>query len=303
MTRPDDQLASRYRMLLRAYPRSYRAGRGDEILGTLLDAAHPGQRWPNRRDAASMIIGGLRARAGSRPTSVRAVLADAFYLAVFAWVAAAIAKTTGIFIVIMREGGWAGPWVLVSYALPFGLCLATLVALVWRGYVVAVAALVAAMALGWGVHQPLPFGPLPKMSDIGLELSVPVLMTIVALAWWRHRPTVRWPVTLAAVLLVMPYEALMVSDVLPGNFIILGSEWGSWALVLLPPTIAALLVVVEPRLTLAVAGHSTLVYLGSVWTSVVSGDPYYLYIQPALAAPVFLVAAVGLLVARRQTRI
>ena len=76
----------------------------------------------------------------------------------------------------------------------------------WRRYVVALVALAAGMALGWGVHQPLPFGPLPKMSDIGPGAVRTGVMTLVALAWWRHRPTVRWPVTLAAVLLVTPYE-------------------------------------------------------------------------------------------------
>ena len=68
----------------------------------------------------------------------------------------------------------------------------------------------------------------------------------------------------------------MVSDFLPGNIIILGSA-GKLGTVLLPPTIAALLVIVEPRLTLAVAGHSALVYLAHVSTSIVSVDPYTLH--------------------------
>src|SRR5262249_42107268 len=48
--------------LLRAYPAWYRRERAGEMLGTLLEAAPPGQRWPSRRDARSLVTGGLRLR-------------------------------------------------------------------------------------------------------------------------------------------------------------------------------------------------------------------------------------------------
>jgi hypothetical protein len=51
-----------YRWLLRAYPKPYRTGRADEILGTLLDTASPGQRLPSARESAALIFGGIRAR-------------------------------------------------------------------------------------------------------------------------------------------------------------------------------------------------------------------------------------------------
>jgi hypothetical protein len=313
MTRPDDDvnddqlvervLANRYRTLLGVYPRRYRAERGDEILGTLLDAARPGQRWPSRRDTVSMIIGGLRARAGSPPASVGAALADALYLAVFAWVSVAAVQTAASFGVNLAHSRGTDAWTLTSFGLPFGLCLATLLAVAWRRYAVALVALVAGMALCWGVDRPVPFWPLSKMAAWGPELSVAVLMTLAALAWLRHRPAVRWPVVLAVVALVAPYEALIDGDLLPGDVVILGTWLGTWALLLLPAVIATLLVVVEPRLTLAVAGHSVLVYLTHVSMSVVAPDYYHLDIQPAVAAAVGLVAAIGLLAARRQTRI
>jgi hypothetical protein len=56
-------LERRYRRLLRAYPASYRSDRGDEMLGTLLDSAAPGQRRPSAREMAALIVGGIRARA------------------------------------------------------------------------------------------------------------------------------------------------------------------------------------------------------------------------------------------------
>ncbi|MDG4796422.1 hypothetical protein [Micromonospora sp. WMMD1082] len=55
-------LERRYRRLLRAYPADYRRDRGDEIVGTYLDLAVPGRRWPSPADAADLVRGGLRQR-------------------------------------------------------------------------------------------------------------------------------------------------------------------------------------------------------------------------------------------------
>jgi hypothetical protein len=58
------RLAWCYRLLLRAYPAWYRRERGEEMLGTLLEASPPGRRWPSLRDARALIMGGFRVRAG-----------------------------------------------------------------------------------------------------------------------------------------------------------------------------------------------------------------------------------------------
>ena len=50
-------------LLLRAYPAAYREVRGEEIIGTLLEATPPGRSWPLPRDVRGLIFGGLRARA------------------------------------------------------------------------------------------------------------------------------------------------------------------------------------------------------------------------------------------------
>lgn len=55
-------LERRCRWLLLTYPAWYRRRRGDEMLGTLLEASPPGGRWPSFRDARALITGGLRAR-------------------------------------------------------------------------------------------------------------------------------------------------------------------------------------------------------------------------------------------------
>jgi hypothetical protein len=57
-------LEQRYRLLLRAYPGRYRRERGEEIIGTLLEATPAGQNWPRPRDTRTLIMGGLRVRAG-----------------------------------------------------------------------------------------------------------------------------------------------------------------------------------------------------------------------------------------------
>jgi hypothetical protein len=56
------RLERRARWLLRAYPAAYRADRGEEIIGTLLEAVPPGRDWPPSREAVALIAAGLRAR-------------------------------------------------------------------------------------------------------------------------------------------------------------------------------------------------------------------------------------------------
>lgn len=55
-------LERRCRRLLLAYPAWYRRGRGEEMLGTLLEASPPGRRWPSFRDTRALVTGGLRVR-------------------------------------------------------------------------------------------------------------------------------------------------------------------------------------------------------------------------------------------------
>jgi hypothetical protein len=50
-------------LVLRAYPAAYRKARGEEIIGTLLEATPQGRSWPLLRDIRCLIFGGLRARA------------------------------------------------------------------------------------------------------------------------------------------------------------------------------------------------------------------------------------------------
>jgi len=51
------------RVLLKSFPADYRAERGEEIVGVLLDGAEPRRRWPSSRTAADLVGAGLRSRA------------------------------------------------------------------------------------------------------------------------------------------------------------------------------------------------------------------------------------------------
>lgn len=85
--RNPSRLERHARLLVRAYPPAYRAGRGEEIIGTLLEATPRGRSWPPAYEVASVISGGLRARRAANlrqglTTSLRqaAILAAAVYL-------------------------------------------------------------------------------------------------------------------------------------------------------------------------------------------------------------------------------
>ncbi len=50
-------LERRCQWLLRVYPAGYRRERGEEMLGTLLEATPPDRRWPTLRDGLALFHG------------------------------------------------------------------------------------------------------------------------------------------------------------------------------------------------------------------------------------------------------
>ncbi|NJP92573.1 hypothetical protein HCN51_24475 [Nonomuraea sp. FMUSA5-5] len=55
-------LELRYRRLLRAYPQNHRASHGEELIGTLMEAARPGKRRPSLRETLRLLAGGFTVR-------------------------------------------------------------------------------------------------------------------------------------------------------------------------------------------------------------------------------------------------
>ncbi|MDQ1701761.1 MAG: hypothetical protein QOF57_1013 [Frankiaceae bacterium] len=64
-------LERRYRRWMHVYPRDYRAERGDEIVGLLLDTSRAGQKRADLRDIANVISHGLEMRLAAGPALTR----------------------------------------------------------------------------------------------------------------------------------------------------------------------------------------------------------------------------------------
>jgi len=60
----ESSLERAYWRLVLAYPRAYRAARGAEIVGTLMDGAAPGQRYPRPGEVVDVLGAALRQRLG-----------------------------------------------------------------------------------------------------------------------------------------------------------------------------------------------------------------------------------------------
>jgi hypothetical protein len=77
------RLQRRYERLLFTYPSAYRGAHGEEMIGTLLEAARPDQQFPAPREAVSLLLGGLRTRAHQAAMqSPRRLWADGLHLGV-----------------------------------------------------------------------------------------------------------------------------------------------------------------------------------------------------------------------------
>jgi hypothetical protein len=181
---------------LLVYPASYRRERGEEIVGTLLEASPQGRTWPRVRDIRALAAGGLKARAAENRQRTAganlraAVMAGlAMYLALFVasysygavqrFTSAALTSTGGHF------PSWTG-WLALAAAVLLG---ATVV-LAWtapRAIVLpaAVAACTAVVALGLGIGGPA--------AVLGIRLiQVPVLIGLALLAPRTGHPSRHW---------------------------------------------------------------------------------------------------------------
>lgn len=181
-------LERRYRFLLRAYPASYRRDRGEEIIGTLLQAVPSGRNHPGWRDAWALLLGGLRVHAAqnqrlSTPANLR--LAAMLTLAI---VGAIIATSRVADVVRYESRSWpmrhffrlalGSPASLLFSA---GLALAAIVLIWFVPRFVAAALLLSAAVVG--LHQR---GP------VGLESAAVLLLLATLTAAGRERPPRSW---------------------------------------------------------------------------------------------------------------
>lgn len=173
-----------YRRLLRAYPADYRARRADEMLGTLLDSAAPGQRRPSARESAALILGGIRARAArnaSRPALATLRLAAMLACSV------SIADTAAE--MFTRRPGEYGARATYALAISVALFVATiLVWLVRRAFAVAALVLVLAAGYFWHVRGIWPYLAVTLAVLTALRAERPPKSWL----WWICLPAAFW---------------------------------------------------------------------------------------------------------------
>jgi hypothetical protein len=219
-------LERRCRLLLRAYPAAYRQERGEEIIGTLLEATPPGRSWPLFRDVRALAVGGLRARAAlnRRLTTaanlrIAVLVGVAGYLAfsAVAYLRVAAHLLTGAN--VAHQAGWPALAVAVLLGLAVGLTWASS-----RRAVLVAAVLAAAVAVSLtGAWQHLEFGwPVTELA---------CLAALALLAGRAERPGRQWlwPVALVAALPLvtgfLPGAGTLVFGVLLAVVGIVGVLW------------------------------------------------------------------------------
>lgn len=185
------RLEQRARLLLRAYPPGYRADRGEEILGTLLEATPPGRDWPPARDLASVLGGGLRARRdANRRQGAAASLRQAAVLGIALYISAMLSQELSN----LRFPGWSSGPLGWKVLLPFVPLAATLAA-AWSGrrWLATVTAVAAGAAIAYRSFSVL--GPYrPTAVEVMAPLTVPLLLlaALVLLTRSAERPPRSW---------------------------------------------------------------------------------------------------------------
>jgi hypothetical protein len=195
-------LERRCRGLLLAYPASYRRVRGEEIIGTLLEATPPGRNWPLPRDARALIAGGLHARAavnGSRTTAAN------LRIAVLAGVTAYLCLNAAVFVRdLLRSdlGFGVSPraWPALVALLAFALAIAT--AWTSRRRLIAVAGGLPAIAIVCYAAAARGWSGWPS----ALWIVLASLLLLAALGGGSERLDARWlwPLGVVAGLTILP---------------------------------------------------------------------------------------------------
>jgi len=197
-----NRLERHCQLLLRAYPAAYRKARGEEIIGTLLEATPPDRSWPRPRDIRGLLLGGVRARAAQpKQFTTAANLRVAVLAGVAAYLAfgAASVLTTDVPTGIMPGRQYApSDWPL--FAALVLLLIPT--ALVWvsrRRVVLLAGALPAAAATCYA-------GPWNGIVAGSAVARLVCLAALVALAGRADRPSWRW-LWLVGLLAITPLVA------------------------------------------------------------------------------------------------
>jgi hypothetical protein len=167
------ELERRYRRLLKAFPRRYRAAREDEMVATLLETARPEQRRPSAGEVTDILGSALAERMG-----VHAVPGFATGLRLIAPLAATLAA--GLAVSDWWQGHRDVLSTVVSAAWVAGLLVAVVVPRVWTWLLGGLTGLLVAAVVVSGASSWVPLIGLGVMLRPGYY-SVELAATVVAL--------------------------------------------------------------------------------------------------------------------------
>jgi hypothetical protein len=238
-------------MLLHCYPPAYRHDRGEEILGTLLEATPPGRAWPPQRDAWSLVRGGLAARAArNRQVGLATSLRQAALLGFVLF----LSKDAGE---QLQEFSFAHSIAVGLIPLLAGCLLLAAVAAAWSGRraltMIAAIAAAPAIALREYTFKGTPFFHLPVSTRAGLivwlALALVSLAALVALTRDTERPAPTWLSLPGLALALLILERFWHYQ---GSYHIPHDQLGTIVLAAFIPTLCWLATDARPALGLAV---------------------------------------------------
>jgi hypothetical protein len=276
------------RLLLRAYPAGYRRERGEEIIGTLLEADSGDRTRPPLRDSRALIAGGLRVRAAqNRRLGAAASLRLAALLGVAVWLGTISASFLAFAFPYWTEPGAAVfPPSPIRYPVLAGLLTLAAVAAAWLACRVVVVAAALAAAAAW---VPALVHGWRSPETLEALLLVAALAALAALVTGSERPPRAW-------LCWVGVAACLLQDTGGGRLLTVRPELEVAAVIA-----AVLWMVIDTRPAMAVAIAAGLSGAASYGYSLVAHPQATLWRAPFLAR-LALLAGLAMLAAWRLRR-
>ncbi|HET9658012.1 MAG TPA: hypothetical protein VFP72_21850 [Kineosporiaceae bacterium] len=219
MSGDQGSLRRRYERLLRAYPATYRARHGQELVDTLLQTSAEGQGYPSVREAVALVVEGMRLRVRQAAAAPVSWWRDGLQLGV---------GVLAVSLLLDRAPGAPPPFT------PFWLVMLLVAGLTLRGRVTA--ALPVALLAAFSMSPPLLHDRLPVEvnqllgNDFGIwDPAAPYLVVaagllILTVPTWRHgftrHPSLRawsWWWLLAPLGLLVTWNVGMILGVIGWN--------------------------------------------------------------------------------------